>query len=182
MKMMKPTTRRSVSQNRKKNLVPLAKLRASEVVRTVVNHPRRLQELATMLEDRHRAVRDRAATILARLSESHPGRLLRILDRMKDALSDESAYVRWHVAYCLGRIGSKFPMRSRRFLSELGMRLEDDNSVVRFLTCKALVRIAKKKPALVRQQVFESSKRDVPDALARVFQQSKSSVEKSRHR
>lgn len=179
--MMKPTTRRRVSQNRKNNLVPLAKLRASEVVRTVVNHPRRLQELANMLEDRHRAVRDRAATILARLSESHPGRLMRILDRMKAALTDESAYVRWHMAYCLGRIGSAFPMRSRRFLSELGIRLEDDNSVVRFLTCKALSRIAKKKPALVRQ-VLESSKRDVPESLARVFQQSGNSVEKPRRR
>ncbi len=134
-----------------------------------------------MLEDRHRAVRDRAATILARLSESHPGRLLRILDRMKGALSDDSAYVRWHMAYCLGRIGSEFPMRSQRFLNELGLRLEDDNSVVRFLTCKALIRIAKKKSTLV-EQAFESSKREVPDSLARVFQQSGSSVEKPRRR
>ena len=169
MKMVKPRSRRYVSRDRKKNVVPLSNLRTSEVVKAVVNHPRRLQELANMLDDRHRGVRDRAAAILARLSESHPGRLNRILERIKGALLDDSAYVRWHIVYCLGRIGSSFPMRSSRFLGELSVRLEDDNRIVRRLACQALARVAVRKPFLV-QQVFETNKKEMPTALARILQ------------
>jgi len=181
MKMMKPRSRRYVSRNRKKTLIPLSNLRTSEVVKAVVNHPRRLQELANMLDDRHRAVRDRAAAIVARLSESHPGRLVRVLERIKDALLDDSAYVRWHLVYCLGRIGSSFPTRSSRFLGELSLRLEDDNRIVRRLACQALARVAVRKPLLVKQ-LFEGNKKAIPTALARVLQQKKSNrkPEKSR--
>ncbi len=169
MKMMKPRSRRYVSRNRKKNLIPLSNLRTSEVVRAVVNQPRRLQELANMLDERHRAVRDRAAAILARLSESHPGRLIRIVERIRDALLDDSAYVRWHIVYCLGRIGSSFPAKSSRFLGDLSVRLDDENRIVRRLACQALARVATRKPMLVKQ-LFESNKKAIPTALARVLQ------------
>jgi hypothetical protein len=175
--MVKPRTHRRVSGNRKKSAVPLAKLRTAEVVRTVVNHPRRLQELANMLDDRHRTVRDRAATILARLSESHPESLIRILDRMKDALGDDSAYVRWHLVYCLGRIGSTYPRRSPLFVKELSVCLEDDNRIVRLLAGKAMARVAVRKPALV-QELFATTKREMPATLARIFQKSAADPDK----
>ena len=101
--MIETRTHRRVHRNRKKRRIPLSKLHTSEVVRTVVAHPRRLEELINMLDDRDRSLRDRAAKTLARLSESHPGRLIRVVERVREALVDDSAYVRWHLVYTLGR-------------------------------------------------------------------------------
>ena len=92
--MVETRTHRRVTRNRKKNRVPLAKLRTAEVVRTVVDHPGRLNELVALLDDSERALRGRAAATLARLSESHAHRLIRVVDRLREALSDDSAYVR----------------------------------------------------------------------------------------
>ncbi len=94
-------------RNRKKNRIPLAKLRASDAARTVVDHPRRLEELLRMLEDKDRIVRGRASVALAQLAESHPARLLRVVARLSEMMADDSAYVRWHLLYALGRLGSK---------------------------------------------------------------------------
>ena len=76
--MTEPRPHRHVVRNRKKNTVPLYKLRTLDAVKTVVDHPRRLEELLRILEDKDRCVRGRAAATLARLSESHPARLLRV--------------------------------------------------------------------------------------------------------
>ncbi len=165
--MREPRTHRGISGNRKKS-VPLSKLRTSQVVKTVVDHPRRIEELVDMLEDRDRVIRGRAAATLARLSESHPGRLVRILERIKDALSDDSAYVRWHLAYTLGMIGDSFPARSQGFLKELGSRLEDENKVVRIVATRALGLIAARRPRLVKD-FFQAGKAEIPTQIARIL-------------
>ncbi len=167
IKMMEPRTHRRIARNRKKT-VPLSKLRTSEVVKTVVDHPRRLEELVDMLEDQDRVIRGRAAATLARLSESHPGRLLRIVERIKETLSDDSAYVRWHLAYTLGKLGFKFPARSEEFLNELSARLEDENKVVRVLATSALGRVAERRPHLITE-LFQSGKRVIPAQIARIL-------------
>ena len=170
--MTDPRTHQRVVRNRKKNAVPLSKLRASDVVRTVVDHPRRLEELLRMLEDKDRNVRGRAATTLARLSESHPARLLRVLIRLKSALADDSAYVRWYLVYTLGELGSHFPLQSPNFLSDLIARLDDDNRVVRVFACKALGRVAVRKPWVI-QEHFKKLQKEIPPAVARHLRSSK---------
>ena len=155
-----------LSRNRKRNRMPLSSLRTSEVVRAVVEHPRRLGELIALLEDKDRAVRGRAAATVARLSETHAGRLVRIIDRLKEDLSDESAYVRWSLVYALGRIACEFPGRIQQVLLELTGRMEDENRVVRIVASRALRRLAASRPKLVRA-VFESNKREIPELLAR---------------
>jgi HEAT repeat protein len=169
-KMMEPRSQRRVSRGRKKSRVPLSKLRTSEVVRTVVDHPRRLQELLNLLEDKDRTVRGRAAATLARLSDSHSERLLRIVDRLRDNLVDESAYVRWHLAYVLGRVGSDFPSSAPRFLNELKARLDDENRIVKGIAGRAIEEIADRRPRLV-QDLFETAKKDIPGSISRHFHQ-----------
>ena len=168
--MIRPRSQR-IARRRKGRRIPLSNLRTSEVVRAVVAHPRRLPELLNLLEDEDRTVRGRAAATLARLSESHAGRLVRVVDRLKDGLSDESAYVRWSLSYALGRVGSIFPNRANRFLEGVGSLLEDENRIVRVLACRALVRIAARKPQLVRSY-FEQSKRTMPVTVARSIKKS----------
>ena len=81
--MTGPGIHHQAIRNRKKNRIPLSKLRASDAAKTVVDHPRRLEELLRMLEDTDRIVRGRAAAAVAQLSESHPARLLRVVGRLK---------------------------------------------------------------------------------------------------
>lgn len=164
--MMETRSQRCVARNRKKNRVPLSKLRTAEVVRTVVDHPRRLQELLNLLDDRDRKVRGRAAATLARLADSHAARLLHIVDRLKDNLSDDAAYVRWHLAYVLGQIGRSFPNRAHRFLAELSARLEDENRLVRVFAIKAIERIAAERPQVV-VDALQEAKREIPSCVAR---------------
>lgn len=178
--MIRPRSQR-ITRSRKKRTVPLSNLRTSEVVRAVVAHPRRLPELLNLLEDEDRTVRGRAAATLARLSESHTGRLVRVVDRLKDGLADESAYVRWSLSYALGRVGSIFPNKASRLLDGLSSLLEDENKVVRALACRALVRIAARKPQLVRDY-FENSKREMPITVARSVKKSGLPVSKSAKR
>ena len=175
--MIRPRSQH-ITRGRKKRTVPLSNLRTSEVVRAVVAHPRRLPELLNLLEDEDRTVRGRAAATLARLSESHTGRLVRVVDRLKDGLADESAYVRWSLSYALGRVGSIYPNKARRLLDGLSSLLVDENRVVRALACRALVRIAARKPQLVRDY-FENSKREMPITVARSVKKSGLPVSKS---
>jgi len=166
--MMKAKLQPRTSRNRKKSAVPLSKLRTSEVVRTVVNHPRRLEELVTLLQDKDRTVRGRAAATLARLSESHPSRLLRYLERLGASLEDDSANVRCHLVYSLGRISACFPGRARSVLADLSLRLKDEDKVVRRFTCLALESVAARKPQLIKD-LFSDSKAEMPQSLARVL-------------
>ena len=172
---------RRVVRNRKKNSVPLSSLRTSDVVKTVVQDPRRLEELVRMLEDKDRGIRGRAAATLARLSESHPRRLLRVLAGLRDALSDDSAYVRWYVVYALGRVGSRFPAQSGVFISDLGTGLDDENRIVRILTGRALSQMAARSPMAV-EELFQNGKREMPAAVARVLRKSKTKSSKEGNR
>lgn len=173
--MTGPRIHRRVVRNRKKTAVPLSKLRTSDAVKTVVNHPRRLEELLRMLEDKDRSVRGRAVAALARLAESHPARLLRAVLRLREGLSDDSAYVRWHLAYTFGRLGSHFPAQSRVFLNDLVSRLDDENRVVRTVACKAISQMAARKPGII-EEFFQNLKREIPPAIARVMRSSKSRI------
>jgi hypothetical protein len=156
----------TVSRSRKKNRVPLSNLRTAEVVRVVVDHPRRLDELVGMLEDKNLAIRGRAAATLGRLSESHPKRLVRILTRIQDGLSDDSASVRWSLVYALGRIAAAYPNCIADALVSLVTALEDDNRLVRILGCRAIARIYSIRPQQVRSY-FESEKKAMPESVAR---------------
>jgi HEAT repeat protein len=160
-----------MGRNRKKNAVPLSKLRTSEAVKTVVDHPRRIEELIGMFQDKDRVVRSRAAATLARLSESHPGRLLRRLDRIQEALNDDSAFVRWHAVYCLGCIGGKHPGKATEYLSKLVELLDDENRIVRIFSARALGQIALRKRRLV-EDFFKERKRDLPAVVANVLNES----------
>jgi HEAT repeat protein len=164
--MIKSKVHPRVSRGRKKNRTPLSKLRTSEVVKTVVDNPRRLEELFRLLEESDRAVRGRAAATIARLVESYPGRLVRSVERLKQALNDDSAYVRWHLAYTLGLFGSCYPNQIERFLPELVGSLDDDNRVVRHLASQAVGQLAAKKPEFI-QKFFETNKRSLPLSVGR---------------
>jgi hypothetical protein len=166
--MTEPRIHRHIVRNRKKNCIPLSKLRASDVVKTVVDHPRRLEELLHMLEDKDRGIRGKAAVILAQLSQSHPARLLRVIARLREALSDESAYVRWHLLFTLGMIGSQFPGRSKSYLADVVSRLDDDNRICRVLASKALGQIAERKPLII-EECFQNLKREIPHSIARIL-------------
>jgi HEAT repeat protein len=170
--MTEPRTHRRVVRNRKKNAVPLSKLRTSDVVRTVVAHPRRLEELLRMLGDKDRSVRGMAATTVARLSESHPARLLRVILRLREALADDSAHVRWYLVYTLGKLGSHSPSQARAFLSDLVSRLDDENRVVRVVASKALIHVAYKKPLII-EEFFQNFKKEIPPSIARALRRSK---------
>ena len=169
---MDQRTHRHVVRNRKKSATPLSTLRTSDAVRTVVAHPRRLEELLRMLEDKDRGVRGRAAAALAKLSESHPARLLRVIIRLKASLEDDSAYVRWYLVYTLGMVGARFSAQSREFLADLILRLDDGNRVVRILAEKALGQVAVRNPLLV-EEYFQHFKREIPSSIARLLGNSK---------
>ncbi len=170
--MMDQRTHRRVVRNRKKSAIPLSTLRTSDAVKTVVAHPRRLEELLKMLEDKDRSVRGRAAAAIAKLSESHPARLLRAIIRLKASLDDESSYVRWYLVYALGKLGTRFPAQSRDFLGDLVLSLDDHNRIVRILAGKAIGEVAVRKPLMV-EECFRSFKKEVPPAIARLIRNTK---------
>jgi len=139
------------------------------VVRTVVDHPRRLGELVGLLEDADVVTRGRAAATLARLADSHPERLMRVTDRIRCGLTDDSAFVRWHLAYALGRLAVRFPKRSDSLLPELVARLEDDNRVVRAVVHTALTEFAGHSAELLEN--WRNSGSNIPTTpLARILQ------------
>ena len=160
---------RRTTRSRKKNRVPLSKLRAAEVVRTVVDHPRRLDELINLLRDKERSIRGRAATTLTRLSESHPARLIRHIEALREGLGDDSAYVRWHLVYTLGRVVVRYPRRASFCLADVKSRLGDEDKVVRNFACRALEAVAARQPQLV-QALFRSNKEEIPPSLAPLIQ------------
>jgi hypothetical protein len=170
--MTESRTHHRVVRNRKKNVVPLYKLRPSDVVKTVLDHPRRLEELLRMLEDKDRSIRGRAAATLSRLSESHPARLVHVLARLKPSLVDESAYVRWHLIYALGRLFARFPSQSREFLNEVVARLDDDNRIVRIFACKVLGQVAYRNPLII-EEFFANHKKEIPPSIAPLIRGSK---------
>jgi len=125
-----------------------------------------------MLEDKDRGVRGRAAATLARLAESHPARLLRVVQRLREALLDDSAFVRWHLVYTLGKLGIHSPLQSRAFLGDLVSRLEDENRIVRALSSSALNQLAVRKPLMV-EEYFQNLKKEIPPPIARSIKSSR---------
>jgi hypothetical protein len=166
--MTEPRTHHRIVGNKKKNYVPLSKLRTSDAVRTVVAHPRRLQELLRMLDDKDIGVRGRAAVALAQLSDSHSARLIRVVGRLKESLADDSAYVRWHLLYTFGKLGAQFPTQMRSFLPALVTHLDDENRICRILAFKALGQVAQRKPSVI-EECFHSLKKEIPAALTRML-------------
>jgi hypothetical protein len=166
--MTGPRIHHHVVRNRKKSRIPLVKLPASDAAKTVVDHPRRLEELLRMLEDKDRSVRGRAALALAQLSESHPARLLRVVARLREMMADESAYVRWNLLFALGKLGSRYPMKSRGFLPDLIARLDDDNRICRVLAMRALGQVAASEPKII-EECFSSLKKEIPSAVSRIL-------------
>lgn len=164
--MTESRTRHRVCRSRKKKPVPLSRLRASDVLKLVLDDPRRLEELAGMLEDRDRAVRDRAAAALGQLADRHPERLRRLLARLAPALDDDSAYVRWHLVYILGSLGSRFDLDAADLIGSLAARLDDPNRVVRVTAVRSLARVAAGRPGEV-EAFFAGQKREIPSAVAR---------------
>jgi HEAT repeat protein len=166
--MVGTRTHRRVSRSGKKRRIPLSHLRTSEAVRTVLDQPRRLGELLNLLDDGDRALRGRAAAAVARLAASHPGRLVRSVERLRDGLADDSAYVRWHLTYALGRMGARYPLRVPRYIGALVARLDDDNRVVRVFAAAALSVLALRRPQLVQKE-FAATKREVPASVGRAL-------------
>jgi HEAT repeat protein len=166
--MMKAKVHRRTSRSRKKNITPLSKLRTSEVVRTVVADPRRLDELVNLLQDKERAIRGRAAATLARLSESHPARLVRHLERLRGSTGDDSANVRWHLMYTLGQVIAGFPRRASPYLADVSARLADEDRLVRRFACRALEYIATHKPKII-QALYAANKEEMPPSVARLL-------------
>jgi hypothetical protein len=168
--MIKPKLHRGVSESsRKKSSVPLCKLRASEAIRTVVNHPRRLEELIGLLRDKERSIRGRASATVARFSETHPARLVRHVDRLREALEDDSAYVRWHALYALGQVISRFPSRTSFSLPDIKSRLGDEDKLVRLFACRALEAVAAHKPIVIKE-FFAGHPDEMPPSLAGMIQ------------
>jgi len=168
--MTKPEFHRRTARSRKKNVIPLSKLRASEVVRTVVDHPRRLEELVDLLRDNERLIRGRAAATFTRLSETHPGRLVRHMEALRESLGDDSAYVRWHLLYALGRVIARFPRHPCGSLADIKVHLADEDKVVRGFACRALEMVAAGTPAAVRA-LFTAEREEIPPSLARIFKE-----------
>ncbi len=166
---MEARSKRRVSSGRKGGRVPLSSLRTAEALRTIVAHPRRLDELVSIMEDSDRLVRDRAAATLARLAEAHPERLVRILERLKEDLADDSAYVRWNLVFSLGAVGARFPRRAPDLLPELTERLDDSNRIVRDMACRALLRFAEHDPRRVAEH-FETCRRPLPRSLRHLIE------------
>jgi len=123
-----------------------------------------------MLEDADRSLRGRAAATIAHLSESHPSRLLRILERLREGLGDESAYVRWHLTYALGEIAARYPGKTLSCcLTELADCLEDEHRIVRLFALGALEKLAPRKSLLMRTHFLER-KKQIPSDLAQILQ------------
>jgi HEAT repeat protein len=164
-----------ISRSRKKNSIPLSNLRTSEVVRVVVNHPGRLNELIGLLEERNLSVKGRAAATIGQLSDTHARRLVRNLDRILESLSDDSAYVRWSLVYALGRIAAAHPACMTEIIRNLLAATEDTNRLVRVMACRAIVGVYSSRPQQVRNSL-ESLQKPMPDAVARSIKTMKKSI------
>jgi hypothetical protein len=166
---MEPRTQHRIRRpGQKKNPTPLSKLRTAEAVKTVVAHPRRFNELLSLLEDSDRAIRGKAAAALVSLSLSHPGRLAGSLSRLEGALNDDSAYVRWHVVTAIGALAVHYPRRAVELVRQLAGVLQDDNRVVRLMTGRALVRVSLVEPEVVAE-AFSTVKGEVPQEVAQIL-------------
>lgn len=167
--MISPMAKLKIHQceanRRKKRIVPLSKLQAPDVMKTVIRHPRRLEELLDMLGDKDLILRSRAAAILASLAESCPERLIKVMARLQECLGDDSDYVRWHLFYALGELSIRFPVLSKECWSNVFVGMSDNSRIVRMVAGKAAVRLATAHPTAVAA-VYRNSRREIPPEIA----------------
>lgn len=161
--------------HRRKRIVPLSGMQPPDAVKTVLRHPRRLEELLDMLGDSSLPIRGRAAATLARLAESRPESLLSIVPRLREYTADDSDYVRWHLIYAFGEIGVRVPEPAREYWADVFHGMVDDSRVVRMIAVKAAVRLAVKDPAAAAA-FFRSIQRPVPPELAKFITEENISV------
>jgi len=166
--MKKPEINRRSENHRRKRIVPLSGMQPPEAVKTVLRHPRRLEELLDMLGDKDLAIRGRAAATLARLAESHPESLLNAIPRLREYTDDDSDYVRWHLVYAFGEIGAHASEPAREYLANVFARMDDDNRIVRMVAGKAAARLTEKHPEAVAA-FFRDIQRPVPPELAKLL-------------
>jgi len=170
--MKKPGINRRAENPCKKRITPLSRMQTPDAVKTVLRHPRRLEELLDMLGDIDISIRGRAATTLARLAESHPESLLKAIPRLREHMDDNSDYVRWHLIYAFGEIGARVSAPEREYWADVFAGMDDDSRIVRAIAGKAAARLALKHPDAV-EAFFHEIKRPVPAGLAKFLPKEK---------
>jgi len=156
--------RRKVGR-RKKRIVPLTKLQTPEVVKTVLRHPRRLEELLDMLGEKDLVLRGRAAATLASLAATRPERLVKVLPRLRECLGDDSDYVRWHLFYAFGELSMRLPAPTREYWCDIFAGMGDGSRVVRLVAGKATARLVAESPDDVAA-AYRESRREIPPEIA----------------
>ena len=146
-------------------------MQTPDAVKTVLRHPRRLEELLDMLGDNDLSIRGRAAATLARLAESRPESLLKAIPRLREYVNDDFDYVRWHLIYAFGEIGARVSapaQESRKYWADIFAGMDDDSHIVRMIAEKAVERLAARHPDAVAA-FFGDIKQSVPDELAKLI-------------
>jgi HEAT repeat protein len=141
-------------------------MQTPDAVKTVLRHPRRLEELLDMLGDKDLSIRGRAAATLARLAESHSEGLLKAMPRLREHINDDSDYVRWHLVYAFGKIGASVLSPAREYWADVFAGMDDDSRIVRMIAGKAAALLAAAHPDAVAA-FFRDAQRPVPGELAK---------------
>jgi hypothetical protein len=128
--------------------------RVDEVVRLVLNAPRRFPELIKCLSDENPVVRMRAADAAEKVSARKP----RLLDRHKGELlgllsEADEIELRWHLAAMVARLRLTPPER-RRAVTAFYRYLNDRSSIVKTFALQGLADLARDEPGL-RSKVIE---------------------------
>ena len=143
-------------------------MQTTDVVKTVIRHPRRLEELLDMLGDRDIPIRVRAAATLARLAESHPENLLAAMPRLREHMDDDSDYVRWHLVYAFGEIGARVSESAREYWAVVFAGMDDVSRIVRMIAGKAAARLTATHPDAVAA-FYRDTQRPIPKELEKLL-------------
>ena len=143
-------------------------MQTTDVVKTVIRHPRRLEELLDMLGDMDTSIRVRAASTLARLAESHPENLLDAMPRLREHMYDDCDYVRWHLVYAFGEIGARVSESAHEYWAVVFAGIDDGSRIVRMIAGKAAARLAAKHPDAVAA-FYRDTQRPVPQVLVKLL-------------
>ena len=143
-------------------------MQTTDVVKTVIRHPRRLEELLDMLGDIDIPIRGRAAATLARLAESHPESLLGAMSRLREHMNDDCDYVRWHLVYAFGEISARVSESEHEYWAVIFAGMDDSSRIVRMIAGKAAARLAGKHPEAVAA-FYRDTQRHIPRELQNFF-------------
>jgi HEAT repeat protein len=144
--------------------------RVDQVVRLVLNAPRRFPELIKYLSDENPVVRMRAADAAEKVSARKP----RLLDRHKGELlgllsEADEIELRWHLAAMVARLRLTPPER-RRAVTAFYRYLNDRSSIVKTFALQGLADLARDDAALrggVRQLLEDAVRSGTPAMRAR---------------